>query len=144
MATFYVLNNKKYRTSVRLRDGRLEAIRFEPEVYFGGIGQSTYTTSDPEVIEALKEHYAYGITFWEKEQPITEAETEAPATNDMLTDLEALLPDPDNAIREETVTSVASARAWLQANLDYVIPAGMKKDDIKIEAAKRNVLFIQW
>ena len=44
MATFYVLNNKKYRTSVRLRDGRLEAIRFEPEVYFGGIGQSTYTT----------------------------------------------------------------------------------------------------
>ena len=34
--------------------------------------------------------------------------------------------------------------AWLQANLDYVIPAGMKKDDIKIEAAKRNVLFIQW
>ena len=45
MATFYVLNNKKYRTSVRLRDGRLEAIRFEPEVYFGGIGQSTYTTS---------------------------------------------------------------------------------------------------
>lgn len=46
MATFYVLNNKKYRTSVRLRDGRLEAIRFEPEVYFGGIGQSTYTTSD--------------------------------------------------------------------------------------------------
>lgn len=58
MATFYVLNNKKYRTSVRLRDGRLEAIRFEPEVYFGGIGQSTYTTSDPEVIEALKKHYA--------------------------------------------------------------------------------------
>lgn len=56
MATFYVLNNKKYRTSVRLRDGRLEAIRFEPEVYFGGIGQSTYTTSDPEVIEALKKH----------------------------------------------------------------------------------------
>ena len=58
MATFYVLNNKKYRTSVRLRDGRMEAIRFEPEVYFGGIGESTYTTSDPEVIEALKKHYA--------------------------------------------------------------------------------------
>ena len=54
------------------------------------------------------------------------------------------MPDPDNAIREETITSVASARAWLQANLDYVVPAGMKKDDIKIEAAKRNVLFIQW
>ena len=141
MATFYVLNNKKYRTSVRLRDGRLEAIRFEPEVYFGGIGQSTYTTSDPEVIEALKKHYAYGTTFWEKEPP-AEADTSAP--NDIPVDLEALLPDPDNAIREETVTSVASARAWLQANLDYVIPAGMKKDDIKIEAAKRNVLFIQW
>ena len=62
----------------------------------------------------------------------------------MPTDLDALLPDPDNAIREETVTSVASARAWLQANLDYVVPAGMKKDDIKIEAAKRNVLFTQW
>lgn len=69
MATFYVLNNKKYRTSVRLRDGRLEAIRFEPEVYFGGIGQSTYTTSDPEVIEALKKHYAYGTTFWERNRP---------------------------------------------------------------------------
>ena len=129
MATFYVLNNKKYRTSVRLRDGRMEAIRFEPEVYFGGIGESTYTTSDPEVIEALKKHYAYGTTFWEKE-PTAEADTSAP--NDIPVDLEALLPDPDNA------------RAWLQANLDYVVPAGMKKDDIKIEAAKRNVLFIQW
>lgn len=88
-----------------------------------------------------KKHYAYGTTFWEKE-PTAEADTSAP--NDIPVDLEALLPDPDNAIREETVTSVASARAWLQANLDYVIPAGMKKDDIKIEAAKRNVLFIQW
>lgn len=75
-------------------------------------------------------------------EPTAEADTSAP--NDIPVDLEALLPDPDNAIREETVTSVASARAWLQANLDYVIPAGMKKDDIKIEAAKRNVLFIQW
>lgn len=104
MATFYVLNNKKYRTSVRLRDGRMEAIRFEPEVYFGGIGESTYTTSDPEVIEALKKHYAYGTTFWEKE-PTAEADTSAP--NDIPVDLEALLPDPDNAIREETITSVA-------------------------------------
>jgi hypothetical protein len=25
-----------------------------------------------------------------------------------------------------------------------VVPAGMKKDDIKIEAAKRNILFINW
>ena len=69
MATFYVLNNKKYRTSVRLRDGRMEAIRFEPEVYFGGIGESTsedYTSSPNEI-------------------PV---------------DLESLLPDPDNAIRE--------------------------------------------
>ena len=96
MATFFVLNHKKYRTSVRCADGRLEAVRFEPEVYFGGVGESTYTTSDPAIIDALHEHPAYQVTF------------------------------------------------WLQANLDYVVPAGMKKDDIKIEAAKRNILFINW
>ena len=50
MATFFVLNHKKYRTSVRCADGRLEAVRFEPEVYFGGVGESTYTTSDPAIM----------------------------------------------------------------------------------------------
>lgn len=118
-----------------------KAIRFEPEVYFGGIGQKHLYHLRSGGYRSSQKHYAYGTTFWEKE-PTAEADTSAP--NDIPVDLEALLPDPDNAIREETVTSVASARAWLQANLDYVIPAGMKKDDIKIEAAKRNVLFIQW
>jgi len=62
MATFFVLNHKKYRTSVRCADGRLEAVRFEPEVYFGGVGESTYTTSDPAIIDALHEHPAYQVT----------------------------------------------------------------------------------
>lgn len=144
MATFFVLNHKKYRTHVRCTDGRLEPIRFEPEVYFGGVGESTYTTSDPEIIEALRKHPAYNVTFWEKvENPVDTTTEETPSDNPA-TDLEELLSDPATATREETVTSVAAARAWLQANLDYVVPAGMKKDDIKIEAAKRNVLFINW
>ena len=143
MATFFVLNHKKYRTSVRCADGRLEAVRFEPEVYFGGVGESTYTTSDPAIIDALHEHPAYQVTFWEK-ATITTAPIEETTPGNPATDLETLLSDPATATREETVTSVAEARAWLQANLDYVVPAGMKKDDIKIEAAKRNILFINW
>lgn len=143
MATFFVLNHKKYRTSVRCADGRLEAVRFEPEVYFGGVGESTYTTSDPAIIEALHEHPAYQVTFWDKVETTADAVTEE-TTATAPVDLETLLTDPATATREETVTSVASARAWLQANLDYVVPAGMKKDDIKVEAAKRNILFINW
>ena len=122
---------------------RLEAVRFEPEVYFGGVGESTYTTSDPAIIDALHEHPAYQVTFWEK-ATITTAPIEETTPGNPATDLETLLSDPATATREETVTSVAAARAWLQANLDYVVPAGMKKDDIKIEAAKRNILFINW
>ncbi len=143
MATFFVLNHKKYRTSVRCADGRLEAVRFEPEVYFGGVGESTYTTSDPAIIEALHEHPAYQVTFWDKVETTADTVTEE-TTSTAPVDLETLLTDPATATREETVTSVASARAWLQANLDYVVPAGMKKDDIKVEAAKRNILFINW
>ena len=81
------------------------------------------------------------MTFWEK-ATITTAPIEETTPGNPATDLETLLSDPATATREETVTSVAAARAWLQANLDYVVPAGMKKDDIKIEAAKRNILFI--
>lgn len=143
MATFFVLNHKKYRTSVRCADGRVEAVRFEPNVYFGGVGESTYTTSDPAIIEALHEHPAYQVTFWEKAETTADTVVEE-ATSAAPVDLETLLTDPATATREETVTSVASARAWLQANLDFVVPAGMKKDDIKIEAAKRNILFINW
>ena len=85
MATFFVLNHKKYRTSVRCADGRLEAVRFEPEVYFGGVGESTYTTSDPAIIDALHEHPAYQVTFWEKATittaPIEETTPGNPATD---------------------------------------------------------------
>lgn len=140
MATFYVLNNKKYRTSVRLRDGRLEAIRFEPEVYFGGIGQRPIPPPIRRLSKLSKtlclRNYFLGKGTDRRGRHFgTERHTRR---------FGSATARPDNAIREETVTSVASARAWLQANLDYVIPAGMKKDDIKIEAAKRNVLFIQW
>lgn len=144
MATFFVLNHKKYRTSVRTADGHLEPVRFEPQIYFGGVGESTYTTSDPAIIEALHAHPAYGVTFWEKPQPKIPTASEETTSVPAPVDLEALLPDPASAIREQTVTSAAAARAWLQANMEYVVPAGMRKDDIKVEAAKRNVLFINW
>lgn len=144
MTTFFVLNHKKYRTSVRCTDGRLEPVRFEPEAYFGGVGESTYTTSDQNIIEALRKHPAYNVFFWEKAaSPATAATQETPSSS-TVTDLETLLPDPATVTHEETVTSAAAARAWLQANLEVVVPAGMKKDEIKIEAAKRNVLFINW
>lgn len=144
MATFFVLNHKKYRTSVRRADGSPEPIRFEPEVYFGGIGESTYTTSDPQIIEALHRHPAYEVSFWQKADSPSACTLTEPPTDNAPTDLQTLLPDPASATREPSVTSVAAARAWLQANLDYVVPAGMKKDDIRLEAARRNVLFVNW
>ena len=90
-----------------------------------------------------KSSTATPVIIWEK-ATITTAPIEETTPGNPATDLETLLSDPATATREETVTSVAAARAWLQANLDYVVPAGMKKDDIKIEAAKRNILFINW
>lgn len=141
MAVFRVLNNKKYRTSVRLPDGVLQPIRFEQAAYYGGVDESLYTTSNSQIIEALKRHPAFGVTVFLKEE-----EPAAPDTGDTETeiDLESLLPDPDNAIREETVTSAAKATTWLQANLDYIVPKDLSKDEIKIEAAKRGVIFSNW
>lgn len=144
MAIYYVLNSKKYRTSVRLPDGTLEAVRFEPEAYFGGVGESTYTTGRPELIEALEKHPAFGAVFFRKEAEAFVKDQGARRRTAGTADPESLLPDPATAIREETVTSVAAARVWLQANMDYVVPAGMKKDEIRAEAARRNVLFVNW
>lgn len=148
MAVFYVLNSKRYRTSVRLSDGTLEAVRFEPAAYYGGVGESTYTTGRPEVIEALEKHPGFGTLFFRKEAG---AEVKASIEDAGGTEMdggtvapESLLPDPATAVREQTVTSVAAARVWLQAHRDYVVPAGMKKDEIRAEAARRNVLFVNW
>lgn len=142
MTVFYVLNSKKYRTSVRLPDGTLVAVRFEPAAYFGGVGESTYTTGSPEIVEALEKHPAYGVSFFRR--PDDEAPKEVEGGAEEAADPESLLPDPATAVREESVTSVAAARVWLQANREWVVPAGMKKDEIRAEAARRNVLFVNW
>lgn len=142
MAVFKVDNNKKYRTSVRLADGTLEAIRFEQAAYYGGVDESTYTTSNAEIIEALRKHPAFGVTMFLKQETNAPEQTNDP--NDEPLDLETLLTDPATAVRDETVTSIAKATTWLQANLDYIVPKNMAKEDIKTEAAKRNVIFVNW
>lgn len=141
MAVFRVLNNKKYRTSVRLPDGVLQPIRFEQAAYYGGVDESLYTTSNSQIIEALKRHPAFEVTVFLKEEEPAALDT---CDTETEIDLESLLPDQDNAIREETVTSAAKAATWLQANLDYIVPKSMTKEEIQVEAAKRGVLFINW
>lgn len=141
MTTFRVLNKKKYHTSVRLADGRRAAVRFVPSAYFGGVDESLYTTADPEIEEALKRHPSFGVTVFLKEEASSlPAEEGAEAEEGP----EALLPDPAAAERVEGVTSAAKARTWLQANRDYVPSPDMTKEEIKVAAARMNVLFPDW
>ncbi len=141
MYIFIALNNKKYRTSVTQPGGRVEPVRFEPSAYYGGVDESLYVTSDAEIGKALQKHPAYGIAFTQKEEP---AEPEAVLPPVEGTDLSALLPDTEKAVRAEGVTSAAKARVWLQANIGYVAPASLSKYELKAEAARRGILFPDW
>lgn len=138
----------KYCTVITVGD-RIRRIHFEPTVYFGRVGDSTYATASKAEIEALKAHPRFGEVFFllSEESEHAPAQTKKPeivAPKDIPAELFALLSDKENFVRENTVTNKPLAAAWLQDRYGAVFEATTAEDMRREAASKHGVIFINW
>lgn len=112
-----------------------------PPVFFGIAYESTYSTSDKDIIEALKKHPDFNVTFFVKTEDADTpkvVETTKPKT------IEDELRDPETAVYDETVTTKTMAVAYIQGMFDENFTS-TTVEDMKREAARKwNIIFKNW
>lgn len=144
MTTFAIDDHRNLTLSIKV-NGRTRWVTFTFPVLYGNRGISTFSTNDPNLIEALKKHKEFGSLFYIKEATEEEkaidariAETPKP--------IEDELADPENAVRNDTVTSKQMAIAFIQGTFGETFSQpSMSVEDMKREAARRwNVVFEKW
>ena len=116
-------------------------MEFLPAVYFGHIENATFSTNDPEIIEALKKSPDFGslISIREQTEDVKAAEPPIVANTP-----ESSLLNPAEAVYEDSVTSAATAALWLQKAHGEVFSSS-KVADMKVEAARKyNTIFPNW
>lgn len=121
---------------------RFRSVKFTFPVIYGNAGESTFSTHDDELADALKKHKDFNVVFFLKEEigSVTSVATETAATKS----IEDELCDPDNAIIVESVTTKGMAVAYIQGMYGESFIA-TTVEDMKREAAKKwNTLFPKW
>lgn len=140
-AVFTTRSSRLLSFNVKINN-RLILVQFAPPLYFGVVGESTFTTRNPELIEALKSHERFGSLFFLKEE--IKPQKAMPEQKKELS-LEDYLTDADNSIYEETVTSKAKAVAYIQGMYDETFSNTTSIEEMKKEAARRwNIIFVNW
>ena len=140
---FTLKSSAKLRFVLQLDNGERVPVRFEPVVMFGRIEPSIYTTAREEVAKKIMERHDFGTFIFLKEE-VVEVEQAAEEPKSELDKLKAMLLDPENAIYEDTVTSVQAANHWLQMTQKAVFVA-KNPTAVKMEAAKKyNTIFTNW
>lgn len=142
MATFRINGHLNLTMSLKV-DGRTRWVTFTFPVIYGNRGNSTFTTDDPKLIEALKKHKDFGTLFHLEEGTDVIASTMVEShTNER--SIEDELKDPATAVYDETVTTKGMAIAYIQGNFDGVFTA-TTVEEMKREAARKwNVIFKNW
>lgn len=119
--------------------GSYRTIRFTPPVYFGIAYPSTFSTSDEDIIAAMKKHPDFNVTFFVKEEVDTTPKVVEAAK---VKPLEEELRDPATAVYDDTVTTKRKAIAYVQGKFDDTFSSTTNIEDMKREAARRwNVIF---
>lgn len=121
--------------------GKLVNVNFIPSVLFGVRGESTFSTRDKDLADAIKAHHYFGTYIFVKRE--TE---ETPKVEDkvVVKTIEDELRDPETAVYDETVTTKGMAVAYIQGNYDDVFTASTV-EGMKREAARKwNVIFKNW
>lgn len=115
---------------------------FTVPVVYGNMGKACFTTSNKDIINALKAHPMFNVFFFVKEEFPDECnEEEAVAMNITIEDE---LKDPATAVYNETVTTKGMAVAYIQGMYGESFTA-TSVEDMKREAARRwNTLFPKW
>lgn len=140
---FTLKSSAKLRFVLQLDNGERVPVRFEPVVMFGRIEPSIYSTAREEVAKKIMERHDFGTFIFLKEE-VVEVEQAAEEPKSELDKLKAMLLDPENAIYEDTVTSVQAANHWLQMTQKAVFVA-KNPTAVKMEAAKKyNTIFTNW
>lgn len=121
--------------------GSYRTISFVPPVFFGIAYESTYSTSDKDIIEALKKHPDFNVTFFVKTEDADAPKVvEAPKPKI----IEDELRDPETAVYDETVTTKTMAVAYIQGMFDENFTS-TTVEDMKREAARKwNIIFKNW
>ena len=117
-------------------------VNFIPSVLFGVRGESTFSTRDKDLADAIKAHHYFGTYIFVKretdETPKVVAEDAKPKT------IEDELRDSANAIIVENVTTKAMAIAYIQGMYGESFTA-TSVEEMKREAARKwNVIFKNW
>jgi hypothetical protein len=145
MTTFAIDDHRNLTLSIKV-DGRTRWVSFSFPVIYGNRGNSTFSTSDPKLIEALKNHKEFGSLFYIKNDDAENAEINENgaiihADNKAIEDD---LTEPENATIVESVTTKGMAVAYIQGMYGESFTA-TSVEDMKREAAKKwNTLFPKW
>jgi hypothetical protein len=145
MTTFAIDDHRNLTLSIKV-DGRTRWVSFSFPVIYGNRGNSTFSTSDPKLIEALKNHKEFGSLFYIKNDDAENAEINENgaiihADNKAIEDD---LTEPENAIIVESVTTKGMAVAYIQGMYGESFTA-TSVEEMKREAAKKwNTLFPKW
>lgn len=104
---------------------------------YGNVGVSSFTTHDPDLIEALKAAPEFGVVFYLDENDEATKSTQVQSAKP----IEEELFDPATAIYDDTVTTRRKAVAYIQGKFDEMFTS-TTVDEMKREAARRwNVVF---
>ena len=106
-----------------------------------------FVTSDEELQKAIESSGYFGSEILlEQEEVIGDKSTkkEEAFVTPTVKSYEDYLPNPAEAVRETTVTTLQKAKMWLQATHGKTFKS-TSKDDIQREAAEvYNTLFVNW
>lgn len=141
MTTFAIDDHRNLTLSIKV-NGRTRWVTFTFPVLYGNRGISTFSTNDPNLIEALKKHKEFGTLFY-----IKDGEPDVPTPNVVTQEPKSIeddLTDPENAIIVDSVTTKGMAVAYIQGMFGESFTA-TTVEDMKREAARKwNVLFPKW
>lgn len=140
---FELHTTQKLSFAEKMNNGEIVTVRFTPVVMFGRVEPSIFATNNEELAQKIMQRSDFGSYIHLKEEIVEVAKaTDEPKSE--LDKLKAMLTDPDNAVYEDTVTSVQAANHWLQMTQKTVFVA-KNPTAVKMEAAKKyNTIFTNW
>lgn len=141
MTTVFTTRNSMTLTICLNVNGRMRMVTFAPPIFFGNVYESTFTTSNDDVIEAIKKHSSFGVKVFVKKEILSPTTTNSEST---VKSIEDELADLENATIVESVTTKGMAVAYIQGMYGESFTA-TTVEEMKREAAKKwNTLFPKW
>lgn len=131
-------------TTIDTEDNRQIQVRFEAPVLYGNVGKSTFSTTDPLLIKAIKNSPLFGNTIFvmEEEADAVEQKEETPLTG--IDYYKSLCDKSKQIIEVEGVNTITQANNYLQREFGEVFKS-KKETQLKEEGARKfNIVFTNW